>query len=754
MFTHTLGYPRIGEFRELKTVLEQYWKHTKSFQDVERVAYQLRTRVWNEQRKAGIDFIPINDFSLYDHVLDHSILFGVIPERYQTLINEEQYFAMARGVQSEHIDLPAMEMTKWFDTNYHYIVPEFNQHTQFKLNSKKVITELKEALDLGISAKPVLLGPVSFLLLGKEKENGFHRLDLLESLLPVYQQLLDELNTYAISWIQIDEPMLYLATDPKIKQAYTRAFSSLQSNAKLMLTSYFETIEHVFPLINELKIDGIHLDLKRADEQLDTALTKLDPNLTISLGIVDGRNIWRNDLEKSLAVIRNAHSKRKQIALSSSCSFLHVPYTLENEGDTLNPEVKPWLAFAKEKCGELALLQSILDRNEHENEHFKHQMAVLSRRRASELTNNEDVYARVSQLKSEHFHRKSSFIIREQKQQEHLKLPLFPTTTIGSFPQTKDIRKLRSDWRKKQLSDSDYQSRLKDFTRELIRWQEDIGLDVLVHGEFERNDMVEYFGEQLEGFTFSENGWVQSYGTRCVKPPIIFGDVYRSEAMTLNWSTFAQSLTEKPVKGMLTGPVTILHWSFFRDDLPKKTICNQIALAIRDEVSDLENAGIRVIQIDEPAIREGLPLLNSKHETYLNWAVNAFKLASSGVEDRTQIHTHMCYSEFNEILNQIIAMDADVITIETSRSQSDLIYGLKRSPYPNHIGPGVYDIHSPRIPSEKEIEHVLNKALSVLNKEQLWVNPDCGLKTRGWSEVEKSLKAMVKTAQNARLHFS
>lgn len=762
--TNVLGLPRIGKQRELKKACEAFWAGKISKTELLGQSQALRRENWERQQAAGIDLIPSNDFSLYDQVLDMALTLGAIPPRYAALGADklELYFAMARGEQQAGKDVIAMEMTKWFDTNYHYIVPEFTKEQAFSLFDTKPVDEYKEARALGIQTKPVLIGPVSFLLLGKEKEEGFSRLDLLDRLLPVYTALLSALEQAGAEWVQLDEPYLALDLDDKARQAYDKAYAALrrQSGLKLMVATYFDGLKDNAPLAAGLPIDALHIDLVRCPEQLDEVAGLLSADKCLSLGIVDGRNIWKNDLAASVGIVRRAVSLlgEARVLIAGSSSFLHVPYDLDLETDeaALTPTVKRWLAFAWQKVGELSLLKGLASASPSPQSlaAFEKNKADIADRQVSPLIHNAAVAGRVAGVTEADAHRRSPFSVRRIAQHKALGLPLFPTTTIGSFPQTKEVRSWRSRFKKGELSSADYEHLLKEETERCVRWQEQVGLDVLVHGEFERNDMVEYFGEQLDGFAFTRNGWVQSYGSRCVKPPIIYGDVCRPHAMTVAWSAFAQSLTARPMKGMLTGPVTILEWSFVRNDQPRSETCLQIALAIRDEVCDLEKAGIRVVQIDEPAIREGLPLRRSGWSDYLSWAVKSFRVSASGVRDETQIHTHMCYSEFNDIIASIADMDADVITIECSRSQMELLDVFRDFKYPNEIGPGVYDIHSARVPDETEILQLLHKAVRYIRPENLWVNPDCGLKTRGWEETARALATMVKAAREMRKEYA
>ncbi|CAI9675487.1 5-methyltetrahydropteroyltriglutamate--homocysteine S-methyltransferase [Elizabethkingia anophelis] len=769
MQTHNLGYPRIGKKRELKKACEQYW----SGKIIQKELLDVSRRIINEnlklQQEAGIDFIPVNDFSFYDHVLDMTLTLGAIPQRYHDVIlnkanNElDLYFAMARGYQKDGLDITAMEMTKWFDTNYHYIVPEFSKGQSFKLFSNKIINEFIGARQIGINAKPVILGPVSYLLLGKEKEEGFEKLDLIDNLSPVYLEILKSLQSHGAEYIQIDEPFLVLDLTDKAKEVYTAVYTKIQKelpNLKIILTTYFEGLEDNLPLALSLPVDTLHVDLVRKPEQLENILATIPENLKLSLGVVDGRNIWKNDFESSLQFIRKAKEQlgEERILIAPSSSLLHVPYDLdlETKEESLPAEIKQWMAYAKQKIKEVALLRDLSSENPSAESlvAFGENKKAIENKRISTLIHDAKVQQQMDALDAVPVSRQSAFVQRKVQQQEILKLPLFPTTTIGSFPQTKEVRSWRAQFKKGEISAERYTDLLKEETKNTIQRQEKIGIDVLVHGEFERNDMVEYFGEQLKGFAFTENGWVQSYGSRCVKPPVIYGDVSRPEPLTVFWSQYAQSLTSKWVKGMLTGPVTILQWSFVRNDQSRKDTANQIALAIRDEVLDLEKAGIRIIQIDEPAIREGLPLRKKDAAAYLKWAVLAFRISASSVKDDTQIHTHMCYSEFNDIINHIADMDADVITIECSRSQMELLDAFADFEYPNDIGPGVYDIHAPRVPSKEEMVKLLEKAAKVIPSSQLWVNPDCGLKTRGWDETEKALIEMVNAAKEMQKEFA
>ncbi len=767
LITNNLGYPRVGPFRELKKANEAYWAKKISAEELLQTAKEIREANWKTQKDAGIDLIPSNDFSFYDQVLDLSLTVGAIPARYNSLLSKadnnyslDLYFAMARGFQQDGIDVTASEMTKWFDTNYHYMVPEFTKDQTFKLSSEKFLNEYNEAKSAGIDTKPVLIGPITYLLIGKEKEAGFDRIDLIDRLLPVYEQIISKLAAAGAKYIQIDEPYLALDIDAKTKALYTTVFERLNAAAgttKLIATTYFEALKDNEDLALSLPVHALHIDLVRGENQLDTVLAKVPASLTLSLGVVEGRNIWKNDYEKSLSKIQQAvHALgADRVWVGTSSSLLHVPFDLESEKneETLPAQVKNWLAFAKQKLAEVKDL-AILAHGEVDAttaQRFEANKAAAESRRTSPLIHKPEVKERVGNITDEDARRTSPFAARKTAQQAKFNLPSFATTTIGSFPQTKDVRKWRADLKKGIITQEEYDKAIAEETESTIRLQEQLDIDVLVHGEFERNDMVEYFGEQLAGYAFTQYGWVQSYGSRCVKPPVIYGDVYRPADMTVRWSAYAQSLTNRPVKGMLTGPVTILQWSFVRNDQPRSTTTYQIALAILDEVQALEKSGIKIIQIDEPAIREGLPLRKADQQEYLDWAVRAFRVSSSNVADDTQIHTHMCYSEFNNVIKDIAAMDADVITIETSRSQMKLLNAFAGDfKYPNDIGPGVYDIHSPRVPSTEEMVDLLRKAKDVVPASQLWVNPDCGLKTRAWPETKAALESMVEAAKILR----
>ena len=758
--SHNLGFPHLGAGRELKRATEGYWSGKVSQADLLKQGVALRERHWRLQRDVGIDLIPSNDFSYYDRMLDACALVGAVPKRYGWAggpVDLDSYFAMARGVQSGGRDVTAMEMTKWFDTNYHYIVPEFEPGQAFRLSSSKPVDEFLEAKALGIQTKPVLIGPVTFLLLGKTRTARFDRLSLLDALLPVYAEILNRLAAAGATWVQLDEPCLSLDRTPADRAAFVRAYRFLAEQApqvKQLVATYFGTLDDNLSTVLELPVGGVHVDAVRAGEGLAPLLQAWPvgggrAGKVLSLGVIDGRNIWKADLTTALRQLEDALERAgaAQLWVAPSCSLLHVPIDLDLER-RLDSELKGWLAFAKQKLVEVATLaRGLREGRDAVAPALEANQRALAGRRASRRIHNPAVKQRARGVTEHDMRRAAPFAERRRKQ---LRLPLFPTTTIGSFPQTAEVRAARKQLHDGKLTPGEYDAFIAEQITRTLRQQEELGLDVLVHGEFERNDMVEYFGEQLEGFAFTENGWVQSYGTRYVKPPIIFGDVSRPKPMTVRWSTFAQSKTARPVKGMLTGPVTILQWSFVRDDQPRAETAKQLALAIRDEVKDLEAAGIRVIQIDEPALREGLPLRRADWPAYVEWAVNAFRLATAGVSDATQIHTHMCYSEFNDVIRVIEKMDADVISIENARSGSELLEGFKEYRYPNEIGPGVYDIHSPRVPSTAEIVQALKRMQEVLGDRQIWVNPDCGLKTRAWPETLAALRNLVHAARQMR----
>src|SRR5690625_3463721 len=754
-----LGYPRIGSQRALKRALESYWRGESSAKELLEVGRLLREEHWLVAHEAGADIVAVNDFSLYDHVLDTAALFDAIPARYRTLYDQnplDGYFAMARGYQRDNVDLHALEMTKWFDTNYHYIVPELQPNQRFCLNGTKPIDELKEATAQRYQTRVTLLGPVSFLLLAKRTDNG-DTLDLLDNLLPAYVQLLDALYQEGADWVQFDEPCLALDVNEATRAALEHAYQTLGKHARVrvLLANYFGGFGDALPWVLELPVDGIHADLVRGAHELDAILEHLPQTTVLSAGIIDGRNVWRSPLLKLFTRLQKAQQKlgSERLWLAPSCSLLHVPMDVNLE-HKLDGQLCAWLSFARQKIEELRVLADALEGNDAALAAVAAQESRRGNRHGQRAVVRQDVRERTAQLTAKDAQRKSPYPQRYAAQQEKHPLPPLPTTTIGSFPQTDEVRKMRADHRNDRLSTHAYHEFLRQEITDAIAFQERAGLDVLVHGEAERNDMVEYFGEMLEGFAFTRFGWVQSYGSRCVKPPLIFGDVARTKPMTVPWSAYAQSLTSKPVKGMLTGPVTMLKWSFVRNDVPPDVVARQIALALRDEVQDLEKHGIHIIQIDEPAFREALPLRQKDWEDYFAWAVESFRIASSGVQDSTQIHTHMCYSEFNDILPAIADMDADVISIETSRSEMELLRAFADFEYPNAMGPGVYDIHSPRLPTTDEMLTRVHKALKVLAPAQLWINPDCGLKTRTWEEVEPALVRLVQAAQSARAQLA
>ncbi len=756
---HNLGFPRIGADRELKKALEAYWKGELDEQGLRQVGGQLRAQHWQAQADAGIQLLPVGDFAWYDHVLTHSLMFGVVPQRFRPadgLPTLETLFAMARGVTNSCCSGQAQEMTKWFDTNYHYLVPEFSVDQRFQLSWSQLFEEVEEAQALGHAIKPVLVGPLTYLWLGKlkgEDAERFDKLELLERLLPVYGEVLDRLAAQGVEWVQIDEPILALDLPQDWKNAFERAYNLLQrAPLKKLVATYFGGLEDNLSLAAALPVDGLHIDLVRAPEQYPLILDWLPTYKVLSLGLVNGRNVWRCDLEKALELARHAAERLgDRLWLAPSCSLLHSPVDLERE-DRLDHELKGWLAFAVQKCAEVATLARAINEPTNEDVALKlaHSRAVQAARQHSPRIHKPQVQARLSAIQPQDSQRTSVFAARIEQQRARLDLPPFPTTTIGSFPQTPAIRLARQAYKQGRLSLGDYTEAMQAEIRHAVAVQEQIGLDVLVHGEAERNDMVEYFAEQLDGYVFTRFGWVQSYGSRCVKPAVIYGDLSRSQPMTVDWIRYAQQQTDRVMKGMLTGPVTMLMWSFAREDVSREVQARQLALAIRDEVCDLEAAGIRIIQIDEAAFREGLPLRRAQWQHYLDWAVEAFRLCASGVRDETQIHTHMCYSEFNDVIESIAAMDADVITIETSRSQMELLEAFRAFDYPNDIGPGVYDIHSPRVPDTAEMVQLLEKAAECIPAERLWVNPDCGLKTRAWPETEAALVNMVAAARQLR----
>ncbi|MCH2206727.1 MAG: 5-methyltetrahydropteroyltriglutamate--homocysteine S-methyltransferase [Lentisphaerales bacterium] len=741
---HNLGYPRIGKNRELKKAVEAYWKAESTEAELQEVASQLRQAQW--QAQSQLDYMPVNDFSLYDQMLDMSFLLGVVPERIRDSSSTEleKYFATARGNSCSC----ASEMTKWFNTNYHYIVPEISDATEFKISSTKIFDEFRQASTS--KARPVIIGPVTYLALSAT-EKDVDYLKYLSQILPVYVEILSRLADSGAEWVQIDEPIFSLDLSVEQRQALIETYEKLSvAGPKVLLVNYFGELGENLELFFSLPVHGFHIDAVEAPAEVGKAVDFLPQGAILSLGVLDGKNIWRSDYRQILDLVKPVVDVLGTVWLAPSCSLLHVPHSLEGESK-LDSEIKSWLAFADEKLQELCDIKDLLT-NKLGCDHilFDNQQVIKSKQ-IHEKVVVERVRREQQKLQRQDFERQASFEERQKSQQLKLQLPLLPTTTIGSFPQTKEIRQNRAAFKKGKKTYEQYEAFLKQEVCSVIEQQIEIGLDILVHGEPERNDMVEYFGEQLEGFTFTANGWVQSYGSRCVKPPIIFGDVWRPEPMTVKWSQLAQEIAgDKPMKGMLTGPVTMLKWSFVRNDISLSDVAQQIGLALRQEILDLESAGIEIIQVDEPAIREGLPLKNDQKDNYLDWAVDAFKLSTSGVNDSTQIHTHMCYSDFNEIIEAVAALDADVISVETSRSQQALLNVFKEFRYPNEIGPGVYDIHSPRIPSVEEIKASIEAALNYVDAERLWVNPDCGLKTRAWPETKAALLNMIEATQKVR----
>lgn len=750
ILNHTLGFPRIGLRRELKKAQESYWAGNSTQEALLATGRELRARHWQQQQAAGVDLLPVGDFAWYDHVLTTSLMLGNVPARHQNKagkVDLDTLFRIARGRAPTGEPAAAAEMTKWFNTNYHYMVPEFTRGQQFSLSWHQLLDEVDEALALGHKIKPVLLGPVTYLWLGKVKGESFDRLSLLQDILPVYQQVLDGLAQRGVEWVQIDEPALVLELPQAWLEAFKPAYAALNGRCKLLLTTYFDSVSHNLDTVRQLPVQGLHVDLIHGRDDIVALNQQLPADWLLSLGVINGRNVWRADLTQWFERLQPLQAQRKQLWIGSSCSLLHSPIDLSVE-TRLDEEVKSWFAFALQKCAELALLSNALNNNN--GTALETWSAPVRARRHSGRVHNAAVGERLAGITVKESQRHSDYQTRAAAQRQRFNLPAWPTTTIGSFPQTHDIRSLRLDFKKGTIDGNHYRTGIAEHIKQAVNEQEQLGLDVLVHGEAERNDMVEYFGEHLEGFVFTQNGWVQSYGSRCVKPPVIIGDVSRPQPITVEWAKYAQSLTDKPVKGMLTGPVTILCWSFPREDVTRETIARQIALALRDEVADLEKAGIGIIQIDEPALREGLPLRQSEWAAYLEWAVEAFRLNAAVAQDDTQIHTHMCYCEFNDIMASIAALDADVITIETSRSDMELLESFEEFAYPNEIGPGVYDIHSPNVPSVEWIEALLLKAARRIPVERLWVNPDCGLKTRGWTETRQALANMVTAAQNLR----
>lgn len=748
MITHNLGFPRIGKNRELKKSLEQFWQKKISKIDLLDQAKQLRQENWNIQRQNGIDLLPVGDFALYDQMLSTSVMLGIVPHRFHdNKSSVETEFAIARGQSGLGCNCAASDMTKWFDTNYHYIVPEITEQTEVCIDTSALIAQVQEVKRTGHKFKPVIIGPVTYLYLSTSTLKN--KLSFLPKLLKAYQVILDELEEQGCEWIQIDEPILSLELDQYWQQAIIDAYEYLKKGgSKWLLATYFGRIDHLTNIVSDLNIDGIHIDTTAEHRDLASLIYGLPEHWVISLGVIDGRNIWKTDLVSTYQTILPLYKVLgDRLWLAPSCSLLHSPIDLNLE-TKLDADVKSWLAFAVQKCHELRLLSCALT-TKNTDQITQYSSPVL-KRLVSDKCNNQQVKAKVSSLVPNDYQRGSRFEARHKVQQEALKLPLYPTTTIGSFPQTSDIRITRAKWKRKELSDIDYQEAIKAEISSVIRKQESIGLDVLVHGEAERNDMVEYFGEQLNGCAITEFAWVQSYGSRCVKPPIIYGDVSRPKPMTVPWISYANSLTDKPVKAMLTGPITIMSWSFIRNNISREEVAKQIALAIKDEVSDLVQQGIDIIQIDEPAIKEAMPLKQSQWQDYSRWATQAFRLCSAHVDNDIQIHSHICYSEFNDILSSLIELDADVLTIETSRSNMEILEAFENVTYPNALGPGVYDIHSPNVPSVDWIKALITKAENYLPKDRIWVNPDCGLKTRGWEETESSLKNLVLAAKSLR----
>ncbi|NRF15064.1 5-methyltetrahydropteroyltriglutamate--homocysteine S-methyltransferase [Vibrio coralliilyticus] len=756
--THILGYPRIGEKRELKFALEKYWRGEIEQAELKAVGAELRNKNWQTQSDADLSFVTAGDFAWYDHVLTTTLLLGHVPKRHRDGFPDlDTLFKVGRGQSQVNCDCngsAASDMTKWFNTNYHYIVPEFSEDDSFDVSWPQLFEEVSEATKAGHNVKPVLLGPISYLYLGKEVDEGFDRLTLLPRLLTAYQNILSKLSKQGVEWVQIDEPVLSLELEKPWLSSFKLAYQVIRSDIKVLLTTYFDSVDDTLDKIVELDVDGLHIDLAAAPLQLSTVVSRLPKEWVLSAGVVNGRNVWRADLSTQLELLQPV---KKQLGdrlwVASSCSLLHSPVDLDLEPE-LSEEVRSWFAFAKQKVHEVALLGKALDGNQQAIQECVVYSAPIEARKTATHVNKPQVQERLNQITKSLAERSAPYEERAEYQSAVLGLPLFPTTTIGSFPQTHEIRVQRSAYRTGQMSDSEYVAALKGHIEDAVKRQEALDLDVLVHGEAERNDMVEYFAENLAGFQTTKFGWVQSYGSRCVKPAIVVADIEREQPITVEWSTYAQSLTSKQMKGMLTGPVTILCWTFPREDISRKEITNQLALALRDEVSDLQDAGINIIQIDEPAIREGLPLKKRDHAEYLEWAVDAFKISAASAKPETQIHTHMCYSEFNEIIDSVAALDADVITIETSRSNMELLKAFEEFNYPNEIGPGVYDIHSPNIPSEEWIEGLINKAAEKIPAKRLWVNPDCGLKTRNWAETEASLANMVSAAKKLRKEFA
>ena len=756
--THILGYPRIGEKRELKFAQEKYWRGEIDQNELKQVGAALREKNWNTQTEAGLTFAAAGDFAWYDHVLTTTLLLGHVPKRHANGFPDlDTLFKVGRGQSQASCDCKgaaASDMTKWFNTNYHYIVPEFSKDDSFEVSWPQLFEEVNDAIKAGHKVKPVLLGPLSYLYLGKEVEEGFDRLTLLPRILTAYQAILSKLASLGVEWVQIDEPILSLELEDKWADAFKLGYQVIRSDVKVLLTTYFDSVSDTLNKIIELPVDGLHIDLSASPEQLDEVIAKLPEDWILSAGVVNGRNVWRTDLSKQLERLQPVKDKiGDRLWVASSCSLLHSPVDLDLE-PSLSEEVKSWFAFAKQKVTEVALLGRALDGDQNAILACDTYSQPIKDRKTATHVNKPQVQARLNSITASLGERSAPYVERAAHQAEVLDLPLLPTTTIGSFPQTGEIRVQRSAYRTGKLSEAEYHQALKGHIADAVKRQEALDLDVLVHGEAERNDMVEYFAENLAGFQTTKFGWVQSYGSRCVKPAIVVADIEREKPITVEWSTYAQSLTSKQMKGMLTGPVTILCWTFPREDITRKEIADQLALALRDEVSDLQDAGINIIQIDEPAIREGLPLKKRDHKAYLQWAVDAFKISAASAKPETQIHTHMCYSEFNEIIDSVAALDADVITIETSRSNMELLKAFEEFNYPNEIGPGVYDIHSPNIPTQEWIEDLLKKAAEKVPVQRLWVNPDCGLKTRNWAETEAALANLVSAAKKLRTELA
>ncbi len=756
--THILGYPRIGEKRELKFAQEKYWRGEIDQNELKQVGAALREKNWNTQTEAGLTFAAAGDFAWYDHVLTTTLLLGHVPKRHANGFPDlDTLFKVGRGQSQASCDCKgaaASDMTKWLNTNYHYIVPEFSKDDSFEVSWPQLFEEVNDAIKAGHKVKPVLLGPLSYLYLGKEVEEGFDRLTLLPRILTAYQAILSKLAGLGVEWVQIDEPILSLELEDKWADAFKLGYQVIRSDVKVLLTTYFDSVRDTLNKIIELPVDGLHIDLSASPEQLDEVIAKLPEDWILSAGVVNGRNVWRTDLSKQLERLQPVKDKiGDRLWVASSCSLLHSPVDLDLE-PSLSDEVKSWFAFAKQKVTEVALLGRALDGDPNAILACDTYSQPIKDRKTATHVNKPQVQARLNSITASLGERSAPYVERAAHQAEVLDLPLLPTTTIGSFPQTGEIRVQRSAYRTGKLSEAEYHQALKGHIADAVKRQEALDLDVLVHGEAERNDMVEYFAENLAGFQTTKFGWVQSYGSRCVKPAIVVADIEREKPITVEWSTYAQSLTSKQMKGMLTGPVTILCWTFPREDITRKEIADQLALALRDEVSDLQDAGINIIQIDEPAIREGLPLKRRDHKAYLQWAVDAFKISAASAKPETQIHTHMCYSEFNEIIDSVAALDADVITIETSRSNMELLKAFEEFNYPNEIGPGVYDIHSPNIPTQEWIEGLLKKAAEKVPVQRLWVNPDCGLKTRNWAETEAALANLVSAAKKLRTELA